>query len=213
MTICLIPARGGSKRIPQKNIKPFLGKPIIHYPIKTAKDSQLFDDIIVSTNDRLIRSVALSAGATVVNREPETDTDEAETEDVVLDVLKRIEADRICLMYSTSVFTTVTDLRSVVMQADKVLFSVCRYPAPIERAMSPTKGFLFNNHNRNSQDYEPTYYDAGQFYWFTRDLFLRNWPEKRLPEMPHIMYPMRNVRDINEPPDWEVAENLYRITR
>lgn len=213
--ICIIPARGGSKRIPKKNIRPFLGAPIISYPIEQALQSKLFSDVVVSTDDALIADVAKSYGAEIHHRSEATSSDTAETEDVIYEVLDDWKSDKICIMYPTSVFVRAAQLVEASTVVDRLVFSVTKLRGNIERAMrrgiSGEMSFVSGNHNGNSQDYLETWIDAGQFYMLPSNMFIRLWDiGTRLLEMPNIGYIMRHSVDINDAIDWQLAEYVYR---
>jgi len=217
---CIIPARGGSKRIPGKNIKSFCGAPVISYPILTAINAGWMCEhckmnrVIVSTDDRLIADVARSYGADIHERSEYAASDRAETEDVIAEVIETVDDDTICLMYPTSVFATWMDIQDAMHIGDELVFSVVRLRAPIERAMRRIDGrmvFCAEDHNRNSQEYPEAWIDAGQFYLFGAEDFSQYWARgNRLLEMPNTGYVMRHAVDINDPMDWELAESVYR---
>lgn len=225
--IAIIPARGGSKRIPRKNIKDFLGKPIIAYSIHTAWESELFDEVLVSTDDREIADIAIHYGAIApFQRSAENSTDFASTADVLLEVLedcKRVgdTYQEACCLYATAPFVTAKRLRQAHRLFEKkgfdTVFSATRFSYPIQRALRQTKGkrvemFWPENQSKRSQDLEPAYHDAGQFYWFRPEALAR---EKRLftPNSAILEVPQAEVQDIDEPEDWEIAEIKYQILR
>ena len=225
--IAIIPARGGSKRIPRKNIKNFLGKPIIAYSIQTALDSQLFDEVMVSTDDHAIAEVSKQYGAQVpFLRSPKNADDHATTADVIKEVLSEYQHQKTlfdagCCLYPTAPFITAGKLREayqrMVDQRWDAVFPVVRYPSPIQRAWQKNT----DGHARmafpqfaqtRSQDLEPAYYDAGQFYWFmTEGLSQRdNIVTER---SGFVISSEWEVHDIDDEQDWIVAEYKYSYFR
>jgi len=221
MNVCLIPARGGSKRIPGKNIKPFLGKPIIHYPILEAINSELFDNVVVSTDDEEIKEVALDGWAETYWRDPEAATDGAETEDAIQEFIDGWEwpIDILCVMYPTSVFANYRDLRTAVplLKDTDIVFSVTSFGYPVQRALETngSRAYLVNPYYNaiNSQELPTRYHDAAQFYMFCADTFEIEWARgKRLLEMRnhYYVYSPSMVRDIDTEDDWKIAEAIYQ---
>lgn len=218
--ICLIPARGGSKRIPRKNIRPFLGQPIIMHPIRAALASGCFDEVMVSTDDAEIAEVARTAGATVpFRRSAENSNDQAGTIPVLLEVLAAYaragrEFDLGCCLYPTAVFATPAllvrgrDLLVAEAGTDSVI-PVVRYGYPIQRSLRMEDGRLamrWPEHlQARSQDLEPAYHDAGQFYWFRIATLLR---EGRLltGSTRGLELPDSEVQDVDNEVDWQLAE-------
>src|SRR5208283_4279689 len=187
MKIAVIPARGGSKRIPKKNIRPFAGKPIIAYSIESAIESGLFERIIVSTDDPEIANVAVELGAEAPFMRPATLADDHTGTNAVVKhaVAWAIDHDRVvthaCCIYATAPFIQASQLRegfASLLAGDKAFaFSVTSYPFPIQRALRvSSEGVvepMFPEHVLSrSQDLEPAYHDAGQFYWGTAAAFL-----------------------------------------
>lgn len=222
-SIAIITARGGSKRIPRKNIKEFCGKPILAYSIEAAKDSGLFDRVMVSTEDEEIAEMARRYGAEVpFFRSESTSGDFATTNDVLLEVLAEYEKrgerfELACCIYPTAPFVTAEKLKSAVEKllasdAD-TLIPVVQFSYPPQRAMIVREGRLVFEYpqylDSRSQDLEPHYHDAGQFYVFRTEAFLRN---KRLMVgniLPFEVSEME-VQDIDNESDWEIAEIKYR---
>lgn len=222
-SIAIITARGGSKRIPRKNIKEFCGKPILAYSIEAAKDSGLFDRVMVSTEDEEIAETAKRYGAEVpFFRSEGTSGDFATTNDVLLEVLAEYEKrgerfELACCIYPTAPFVTAEKLRSAVEKllagdAD-TLIPVVQFSYPPQRAMVVREERLVFEYpqflDSRSQDLEPHYHDAGQFYVFRTEAFLRN---KRLMVgniLPFTVSEME-VQDIDNESDWEIAEIKYR---
>lgn len=225
MTIALIPARGGSKRIPRKNIKPFFGKPIIAYSIQTAIQSGCFEKVIVSTDDQEIAQIATSFGAQVpFIRPPELSDDHATTMQVIEHAINWHEdeygekLDDICCIYPTAPLLLASDLQASRQRFGEgdvqYCYAACEFPAPVQRSFtidksSRPKMLMPDEFNARSQDLAPVYFDAGQFYWCKAqavrdalpifDEHSRTWP----------MDPMR-VQDIDTIADWEFAELLYQ---
>ena len=177
--LCIIPARGGSKRIPRKNIKPFMGKPIIAYSIEAALKSSIFDEVMVSTDDVEFAEVAKKYGASVpFLRSEATSNDYATTVDVLLEVVDRYkqqgkEFDVVCCLYSTAPFVTAERLKEANGKlSDKIdgCFTVVEYSYPIQRSLRVNEQGLIEIRypeylKSRTQDLEKTYHDAGQFYF------------------------------------------------
>ncbi|MDX9893233.1 MAG: pseudaminic acid cytidylyltransferase [Patescibacteria group bacterium] len=225
-SIAIIPARGGSKRIPNKNIKDFLGYPIIKYVIETAIDSKCFDEVIVSTDSKKIASLAEKFGASVpFLRSPKSSNDHATTADVISEVIENYRKrnnnfDFFCCLYPTSIFVTSQLLNSAFDQLkgdglDGVI-SVMKYRHPIERAFKIDDGNLSMLYPENvfgrTQDFVPKYHDAGQFYFMKTDAFLR---EKKIftSNIRGFVLPFRYVQDIDTEEDWYLAELKYNILK
>jgi N-acylneuraminate cytidylyltransferase len=223
MIVAVIPARGGSKRIPRKNIRPFAGKPIIAYSIGAAQQSGLFDRIIVSTDDEEIATVARAYGAeTPFLRPPELADDFAGTNEVVAHALRWLSdngtpAQLACCIYATAPFVTAASLtlgHDTLRASDKAFaFSVTSFDFPIYRAIRllPEGGvapcfpqFI----ERRSQDLEDAYHDAGQFYWGRAAAFMEGLPLFDAHSAPVIL-PRHRVQDIDTQEDWERAEKMY----
>jgi len=222
--IAIITARGGSKRIPRKNIKEFMGKPMLAYAIDAAKKSKLFDTVMVSTDDKEIAAVAKNYGAAVpFMRSAKTSSDYAITYDVLEEVLAEykklnIVFDIICCIYPCVPFLTADSLQKAYNQmlsdSNDAVMPVCKYPVPIEWAMSISEGRLLPNDRATqlirSQDLTPKYYDAGMFYFLKSDVLLK---EKTLcPENtgPYII-DETECQDIDTMEDWKSAELKYKI--
>ena len=228
MNIAIIPARGGSKRIPKKNIKPFCGKPMIAWSIAAARESRCFDRVIVSTDDEKIAVVAQTAGAEIPFIRPaELADDHTGTGAVIRHGLKWVadQGERIdlaCCIYATAPFVTATDLQQgmVRLQAapeKKYAFSVTSFPFPIQRAIRLTadggvEPFQPECMPMRSQDLEEAYHDAGQFYWGRPEAFL-NGPSVFSPLSIPIILPRHRVQDIDTEEDWVRAELLFRALK
>lgn len=226
-TIAVIPARGGSKRIPRKNIKPFCGKPMIAYSIEAAIRAGIFDEIIVSTDDEEIADVAKNAGASVPFMRPkELSDDYTATGAVVEHAIKFLQArgDRIkfvCTIYATAPLIDEIyiklGLEKLRASNAKNAFSCTSMPFPIWRTFKIAKDgrcemFWRENFDKRSQDLEEAYQDAGQFYWTNLDapssdeIFFGR-------DSIAIVLPRHLVQDIDTPQDWIRAEFLYEAVQ
>lgn len=222
--IAIITARGGSKRIPKKNIKEFCGKPIIAYSILAALDSGIFDEVMVSTDSEEIAEIARAYGAKVpFMRSAKTSDDFATTADVLMEVLERYQEmgrtfDVMSCIYPTAPFVTPQKLQSAydtlkkeqaVMAMPVVAFS---YP--------PQRSYVLNgnmlemkwkeNYNKRSQDLEKMYHDAGQFYMYQVESYVRLKGQIDQSIVPVIVDEME-VQDIDNETDWKLAEQKYRL--
>lgn len=223
-SIAIITARGGSKRIPGKNIKPFLGKPIIVYSIEAARNSGVFDEVMVSTDSEEIAEVARQYGAAVPFMRSEQNADDhATTADVIAEVIRQYEEQGIhyevfCCIYPTAPFITKEILRDAWQQlsandAADAAVPVVRFSFP------PQRGFVVQNgelaykwpeyRSSRSQDLEPFYHDAGQFYVVRTDAFYREHTVVPAHTIP-IVLPETRVQDIDNIEDWEIAEIKYQ---
>ncbi|OEE83855.1 pseudaminic acid cytidylyltransferase [Enterovibrio norvegicus FF-162] len=226
MKLAIIPARGGSKRIPRKNIKSFHGKPMIAYSIEAAYKSGCFDKVIVSTDDQEIADVALEHGAEVPFIRPENISDDnATTIDVIHHAIEWYEANgtdvsEVCCLYATAPFVTGEDLSrgyEALCENDDVrfVFSAATFSFPIQRALKLSedgKVNMFNPENAmtRSQDLEEAYHDAGQFYWGRKIAFLNKEPIFA-PHSRMVILPRTRVQDIDTPEDWLFAESLFHL--
>lgn len=222
--IAIITARGGSKRIPRKNIKDFYGKPIISYSITAALDSGIFDEVMVSTDDKEIADIARRCGANVpFLRSEKASTDTASTKDVLLEVLGEYEKrgktfDRMCCIYPTAPFVTgdkiVNAMKLLMDKEVQQVVPVVAYSYPPQRSQKiDDKGLLeyrFPEHVlTRSQDLEPWYHDAGQFYCYDVKKYIAC--EGMCTEnMPFIVSELE-VQDIDNETDWKLAEMKYEI--
>ncbi len=226
MRIALIPARGGSKRIPRKNIKTFHGQPIIAYSINAAKHSGLFDHVIVSTDDEEIAEVAKDAGAEIPFMRPAKLSDDyATTMDVLAHAAEFYKNSGaaltdLCCLYATAPFVRPVDLiESARLFDDPALdyvFSATEFPFPIQRAFYRDKNgrtamFQPEHVATRSQDLTPAFHDAGQFYWCKAGAVTARRPIFSDKSMPYIL-PRKRVQDIDTPEDWDFAEALYKLT-
>lgn len=224
--IAIITARGGSKRIPRKNIKEFCGKPILAYSIEAALESGIFDEVMVSTDDEEIADIARKYGASVpFFRSEKTSGDFATAPEVVLEVLEEYEKrgehyDIGLLLYPTAPFVTAAKLKDA---AEKLLASdadtlvaVVQFSYPPQRGMIMKEGRLVFEYpqylDSRSQDLEPHYHDVGQFLFFHTEAFKQN---RRLLVgnlLPYVVSEME-VQDIDNQTDWEIAEMKYRVMK
>lgn len=226
MKLCIIPARGGSKRVPGKNYKKFLGLPIIAYSIKTAIDSKLFDYVMVSTDDENIANISRKFGATVpFKRSLNNSNDYATTFDVINEVLREYEKlnlkfDIICCLYPCAPFVTKDkleeSLKLMSLNGFDTVFPVVRYSNPIQRAFklqnNKVEMIYPNFQNFRSQDLEISYFDAGQFYWAITEKLLIN---KKLftKNSGCIILDELNAHDIDNEIDWKIAELKYSLNK
>lgn len=216
-TLAIITARGGSKRIPRKNIKEFCGKPILAYSIEAALKSGLFDEVMVSTEDKEIAEVAKKYGATVpFFRSEKTANDFATTGEVLNEVLEMYkdigkEFDIYACIYPTAPFITSERLKDSYEEFLKTnshsLMPVVKFSFPPQRGMKIVDGTLEfvwpENALKRSQDLEPMYHDCGQFYFYSTD------PERK-GVTPYILSEIE-VQDIDNIEDWEIAEVKYKL--
>lgn len=224
MKVAIIPARGGSKRIPRKNIKEFFGKPMIAWSIDAALKSNCFDRIIVSTDDKKIAEIAKQYGAEVPFIRPaELSDDYAGTIPVIKQAIEWLnEHDKpprlVCCLYATAPFVNAEDIKQGLEQLEQTnasyAFTVTSFAFPIQRAIRITdtnsiEMFSPEHFQTRSQDLEEAYHDAGQFYWGTADAWLS---EKLIfgPESTPVILPRHRVQDIDTPEDWNRAEWLFK---
>jgi len=222
--VAIIPARGGSKRIPRKNIKEFCGKPMIAWSIEAAKASGCFDQIVVSTDDEQIASIAFQYGATIpFMRPPALADDFTGTLPVIHHAvawLNEFDApvDYACCIYATAPFVSADDLKHgfqlIKETHSNYAFSVTSYAFPIQRAIRVTDNgriAMFNpeHFHTRSQDLEEAWHDAGQFYWGTADAWCGERPVFGDGSVP-VKLPRHRVQDIDTPEDWVRAEWLFK---
>jgi len=223
-SIAIITARGGSKRIPRKNIKDFLGKPILAYSIEAAIKSEIFDEVMISTDDEEIAEIARSFGATVpFMRSEATSNDYATTSDVLAEVFNEYEKigkqfTHACCIYPTAPFVTGEKLKNAMTkliedEADCVM-PVVRFSFPPQRCLVIKEGSLEykwpENRSVRTQDLEPFYHDCGQFYCFNVDSF-KTTGQVIAGRVEPIEVPDTEVQDIDELTDWELAELKYKL--
>ncbi len=221
-SVAIITARGGSKRIPKKNIKEFCGKPIIAYSIEAALTSGVFDEVMVSTDSEEIKEIAEKYGASVpFLRSAETSNDFATTTDVLEEVINKYKSigkifDTLACIYPTAPFVTsekLVEALELLDSADSVL-SVVKYSFPPQRAFVIRDGnvsFQYPKFERTrSQDLEPIYHDCGQFYICRVEPFLAHH-SLILPVTKPCVLPEEQVQDIDTMSDWEIAEAKYQV--
>lgn len=225
MRVAVIPARGGSKRIPRKNIRDFCGLPMIVRSIQVARESGCFDRILVSTDDDEIAEVARIYGAEVPFLRPAALSDDyTGTIPVVAHAIEQLlqqgdTPDEVCCIYATAPFIQAEDLRrglGLLRQhhADYA-FTVTNYPFPIQRAIrinasDRVEMFQPEHFATRSQDLEEAYHDAGQFYWGRAQAWLTGQAVFSSQSVP-VLLPRSRVQDIDTPEDWVRAELLYRL--
>ena len=219
--IAIIPARGGSKRIPRKNIKDFLGKPIIAYSIEAALKSKLFDEVMVSTDDQEIAEIAVKYGAKVpFLRSTDNANDYATLADVIDEVkqtyMQQGETfDNICCILPTAPLITIENINEayILLQSDNIdsVRPVVRFSYPIQRAVKMTEGkiemFYPEYQNTRSQDLVPAFHDAGQFYWMKYESGLQGQNKHGF-----VISEMQ-MQDIDTEEDWKLAELKYQLQK
>lgn len=224
MPVAIIPARGGSQRIPHKNIKLFAGIPMIQHSIEAAQKSQCFDRVIVSTDDAEIAEVALKAGAEVPFTRPAKLADAHTGTAAVMQhaaqwlVRHGPAPEFLCCLYATAPFVTPEDLQQglklLKQSRSMYVFTATEFTYPIQRALQldAAKGVCMREPehlNSRSQDLTPCYHDAGQFYWGKTHAFIEQLTSfdkhSRALLVPHY-----RVQDIDTPEDWVRAELMYR---
>jgi len=220
-SICIIPARGGSKRIKMKNIKNFFGKPIVYYPITEAKKSKLFENIFVSTDSELISKKVKKLGANVpFLREKNISDDKTGTEKVIKEFLKKIENSKIkyifCI-YPASPLLKSKDLKKAhqifIKQKLDYLVSIAKFQSNPERSLVIKNNSLKfkypKNAKKNSQDFEDQYYDTGNFYIYSKK-FLLERSKKKIRKGFYILEQFRAL-DINSLEDFENAKKIFKL--
>ena len=223
-SVAIIPARGGSKRIPRKNIKPFHGKPLLAYSIQTALASELFDDVIVSTDDAEIAKIAQHYGASVPFIRPAKLADDFSTSGAVVQhAIKWLQEHGNKVRYVCTIYATAPLLQKEYLQKGfkqlqssnaKYTFSATSMPFPIQRTFKITSDgrcemFTKEYFSTRSQDLETAYHDAGQFYFNDLERISKDiiFGKDSIP----ILLPRYLVQDIDEPEDWEYAEMIYEV--
>lgn len=219
--IAIIPARGGSKRIPRKNVKPFLGKPMLAYSIETSKKTGLFDEIMVSTDDVEIAEVAKQYGAEVpFMRSAETASDFATTADVLKEVLAKYkelgkEFDNFCCFYATAPLVQSKDVVSAferLLQSDfTIVYPVVQFSYPIWRCLDLKEDGSMTRHwpefeKSRSQDLPKEYHDTGTFYWYKTQKWLLGDIK-----VGGIEVSETTIQDIDTETDWALAEMKYQL--
>jgi pseudaminic acid cytidylyltransferase len=223
--IAIIPARGGSKRIPKKNIRNFLGKPIIAYSIETSLNSGLFDEVMVSTDDPQIAEIAEKFGAIVpFLRSKESSDDFSTTADVISEVLKEYKNrnqtfDYACCIYPTAPFIKIETLKTafdlLIQEKTNTVLSIQKFGFPIQRAFLKDENQKLNwreseNALKRSQDLEPAFHDCGQYYFFNVEEFLQS--QKLISENAiGLEVSELEAQDIDNEVDWKLAELKYQL--
>ena len=225
MNVAIIPARAGSKRIPDKNIKTFLGQPMISWSIKTAIDADCFDEIIVSTDSDQIAEIALCYGATVPFLRPaELADDFVPLRPVMqhaIEVLEKtsMDIDYVCCLAATAPLLSTSQLRLGYKIAKEMnlgfLVSVGKFSSTTQRALRLSKdGKILmiepKNLQKRSQDFEETFFDACQFYWASRNTWMSDIPIFSEHSQPLVL-PRHEVQDIDTEEDWLFAEQLFSV--
>jgi len=223
MRVAVIPARGGSKRIPRKNIRPFAGKPIIVWPIKVALSSGLFDQVVVSTDDAEIAEVARAAGALVPYTRPDNLSDDyADTKSVIRHAISELKLEnepevQVCCIYPTSVFANAQilneGLEKLISSNCKFVLSVTSVDPSVYRAFTKTAEdritMLFpSNYAKRTQDLPNLYCDAAQFYWATVAAWQSDLNIFGADSIGVFIDPSR-VQDIDNEPQWLAAEQIF----
>ena len=224
MKIAMIPARGGSKRIPRKNIRLFAGKPAIAHAIDAAKEANVFDLIIVSTDDAEIAKVATKYGAEVPFMRPDTISgDHATTLDVIKHTLEWAETaghdvEALCCIYPVNPFLEAADLKqayqTLTQEGAGYCFPVVEFPSAIQRALKLRHDGRLEMFNPDlsqtrTQDLEPAYHDVGQFYWGRPEVFKKMVPIFSDQAVP-LRIPSWRAVDIDTEEDWQRAELIYK---
>lgn len=219
--LAIIPARGGSKRVPRKNVKPFLGKPIIAYSIEAALATGLFDEVMVSTDDEEIAEVARQYGAKVpFMRSSETANDYATTNDVLKEVINNYHAlgkhfDNFCCLYATAPMVQHSDIEAAYRRLQEsdftVVYPVVAFSYPIWRCLDLEKDGAMKRHwpefeNSRSQDLPKEYHDTGTFYWYKT----QKWLDGQV-KVGGIDVCESTVQDIDTETDWKLAEMKYKL--
>ena len=225
MNVAVIPARGGSKRIPKKNIKPFCGKPIVAYSIETAIASKLFDRVIVSTDDKEIADTVIQYGAEVPFMRPaDLSDDYIGTTPVVSHAVKWMmdqgyEVKSVCCIYATAPLIQKDDLIKaydiILKNKWEYVFSATSFGYPIQRSFLKLKTdriqmFYPEHFETRSQDLPEAYHDAGQFYWGKTDAWLENRTAFS-GKSTIVVLPTYRVVDIDTEEDWKRAEFVYKM--
>lgn len=226
LQVAILPARGGSKRVPRKNVRPFCGRPMIAWPIAAALASGLFDRVVVTTEDDEIAAAARDAGAEVPFRRPaDLADDHTPTRAVVNHAIRALEAETgqpvaaACLIYATAAFLSPDDLRAARALLDApgrdFVFAALPYPHPVQRALVQDGAggvrMLSPEHaGTRSQDLPEAFHDAAQFYWGRAEAFLAGRPMFGPASAPFLLARDRAV-DIDTSADWDFAEALMRL--
>lgn len=224
--LAIITARGGSKRIPKKNIKEFCGKPIIAYSIEAALKSGIFDEVMVSTDSEEIAEISIQYGAKVpFMRSENNSNDFATTNDVLCEVVNDYKEkqgkvfDFVCCLYPTAPFVTATKLKETfdILKASKAdqVVPVVKFSFPPQRCFvidenGDMKYKWPENQSKRSQDLEPYYHDAGQFYFYNANVFYNNKRPIDFLSKPYALSDLE-VQDIDNMEDWQIAEIKFKL--
>ena len=221
-SVAIIPARGGSKRIPRKNIRPFVGVPAIQRTIKIAIESGLFAEIFVTTDDAEIAELSARSGAKIIERPPLLADDNTATVPVIAHALEHylenfgIESVETCCIYPVNPFLDINDLRNGLeilrlSSGISYVLPVCSYPYPIQRAVILNEGTVTmlqpENALTRSQDLVEVFHDAGQWYWGNSEAWINQ--DRLLFNSKTIKIPRWRCQDIDTEEDWETAELMY----
>lgn len=219
--LCIIPARGGSKRIPRKNIKPFLGKPMLAYSIEAAFATNLFDEVMVSTDDEEIADISRQYGAKVpFMRSAKTANDFATTADVLHEVIKKYkdlgkEFENFCCIYATAPMIQSKDIISAFNRLQNtdftMVYPVVQFSYPIWRCLDLAEDGSMKRHwpefeNSRSQDLPKEYHDTGTFYWYKTN----EWLTGNI-HVGGIEVDETTIQDIDTETDWKIAEMKYKL--
>jgi pseudaminic acid cytidylyltransferase len=225
--LAVVPARGGSKRIARKNVRPFAGRPMIEWPLAAALDSRLFGRVVVSTDDAEIAEVARAAGAEVpFLRPPDLADDHATTGQVMAHATRwaideGLELEAVCCLYATAPFVTPDVLAEGRAELTRggfdFVLAAARFSYSVQRGFvadgSGGMQMLFPEHRlTRSQDLPPVYHDAGQFYWAQPAAWLEERPVFG-PASSFLELPLTRAQDIDSPEDWILAERLFELER
>jgi pseudaminic acid cytidylyltransferase len=224
MKIAIIPARGGSRRIPRKNVEPFCGRPMIAWPIEAAKRTGAFDRIVVSTDDPEIARISLECGAEVPFVRPSELADEFTGTTAVIAhatrwlLAQNLEPTAVCCIYATAPLVQAADLLNGLRELEsgnwQYVFSATTFPAPIFRSFRKSAAggvemFFPEHFGTRSQDLPEALHDAGQFYWGKPEAWIEERRIFDVHSMP-IVLPRWRVQDIDDRNDWIIAERIFR---
>lgn len=226
MKLAIIPARGGSKRIARKNIRPFAGRPVIAYSVEAALGSRCFDHVIVSTDDDEIADIARACGAEVPFTRPAALSDDHTVlADVIVHAIEWFEGrgqpvQAACCVFATAPFVSAAAIRQgadALAGGKSFAIAVTSFPFAVQRAVrilpDGSLDALYPQYGQTrSQDLEPAWHDAGQFCWGTRDAFIQRLPAFA-PHTAAIKLPRHLVQDLDTPEDWHRAELMYEALR
>lgn len=223
--LCIIPARGGSKRIPRKNIRDFHGKPIIAYTIEAAISSNIFDEIIVSTDDEEIGNISIKYGAKVpFYRSEKNSSDFATTVDVIKEVIeyyqtKKLSFDNICCCYPTAPFISgerlIEGFQKLKNKNINTVFPILEFSYPVLRSLNLDENNMVSMNwpehlNSRSQDLPKAYHDAGQWYWIKSEKFIKT--NKIIGQNSFgLILKELEAQDIDNETDWKLAELKYEL--